>query len=793
MRTDLSFRGLLYLFLFILSFWVQATHIRAGEITAERINKQTLTFRFTFIGYRDSGSNIQFGSGKFNFGDGNSIEADFQIDKFTVSDEVEMVRFSVTHTYDAANYYIVSYKEEFRNDGVVNMENSVNTAFYVESMISLDPFLGVNDSPVLSIPPIDHAAVGKVFTHNLGAYDPDGDSLSYELVTPRQGKLEEVLNYKLPNDPMFYDHYSRGNSSGTGPPVISIDPISGVLTWDAPGELLIQGDFSEYSLAVKVVEWRYSDNHSKWNQVGYVIRDMQIIVDDTDNDAPLIQLPESACVVAEEKLEAQVRAEDPNGDDIGFESYGELEEFTYYDDWKYFESPAEISFKVQTHWDQVRQRPYKLHFKATDDPQSGFGLVDFASMEISVVGKPPTGLKAEITEDQLVQLQWDAYQSSLSDSLQIWRRVDTFNISKCVVGVPVNAGYRLIKKLPVDGTAFLDDGGSDGFAPGASYSYRVVANYPEGKVSSIASEQAQVVFVADAPIITNVDVEVTDLENGEIGIRWVSPIIPDDTNVSYAFTLYRALNGEETFEVVATNIIETTYTDRGLNTLENVYQYYLLALNVSDLSETSSAKASALNLNVTQEIKNSSNSLILSWFADVPWSNVVQSSRYHYVYRNHVNANSSDFVLIDSVDVTNDGFYYVDNGRFNGVGLNSESEYCYYISSTGSYGNSMLPTKLINHSQISCASPAVLLSGINEMPNLMVFPNPNDGRFKVMTKGLGYIKIVSLEGKEILNLEVENDVLSLDLTKLVPKGVYLLTSYDVNLHPVRTSRIVIEK
>jgi hypothetical protein len=47
-----------------------ATHIRAGEITAERVSIQTLTYKITVVGYTDTRSSVEFGPGFINFGDG---------------------------------------------------------------------------------------------------------------------------------------------------------------------------------------------------------------------------------------------------------------------------------------------------------------------------------------------------------------------------------------------------------------------------------------------------------------------------------------------------------------------------------------------------------------------------------------------------------------------------------------------------------------------------------------------------------------------------------------------------
>ena len=76
-----------------------------------------------------------------------------------------------------------------RIDEIINIGvdgNSVNIEFYIQDTIFFrDPqFFGVNSSPVLLQPPIDFANVGYTFIHNPLAYDEDGDSLHFELITP---------------------------------------------------------------------------------------------------------------------------------------------------------------------------------------------------------------------------------------------------------------------------------------------------------------------------------------------------------------------------------------------------------------------------------------------------------------------------------------------------------------------------------------------------------------------------------------------------------------------------------
>ena len=695
----------------LLSTRVSATHIRAGEITSRRIDQFTLTFEFTFTGFRDSGSPIEFGSGTFDFGDGDSQEGNFEIIKTPVGNELEMVQFRVRHTYQASNSYIISYKEEFRNDLIINMDNSVNTAFYVESLIVIDPFYGFNNSPILTVPPIDFAAVGALFIHNPGAFDPDGDSISYRFTTPKQARNSVVTNYRALNDASYYDNFSQGNEDLNGPPELEIDPLTGDLTWNAPGQELNQKDKAEYNVAFVIEEWRFIEVTGRWERLGFVVRDMQIIVEETDNERPELNMPEDLCVEAGTYIEELVEGTDPDGDFVRIEMYGgpfEVEPpATYLPDGEDFiMPPAYSTFSWQTECGHVRARPYQVQVKITDDPETGPRLVNFETLEITVVGPAPTGLSADARPGRAMDLVWDTYACSNADSIQIWRRVGEFDIEidECEVGMPGNTGYQLVAKVPIDQTNYTDNDNGEGLAPGANYCYRLVAEFggASGGESYVSTEACDS-LIAFAPVITNVDVKSTDLSNGQIEVRWTPPyqidqvIFPPD----YRYDLLRAESGSGSFEVVASKTLDTLFTDTGLNTFARKYDYYVKAYDANDIYVDSSAVAGPVRL----ELKPLLQSIELSWSADVPWSNTVQDYPYHYIYRDRVGSNVTDLVLIDSVDVTLDGYSYLDNGRFNDVQLEDELEYCYYVTTQGSYDNPLILEPLLNTSQISCGQP----------------------------------------------------------------------------------------
>ena len=310
------FKTLFFAILLTLAgFSVQATHIRAGEITVERVNCQSKTFVIYVTGYVDLiGGQVTFGGGTLDFGDGSekiiNIREDPRVTILIDEQPIEggngvgITRFRVEHTYSGNGFYIIGYTESNRNDGIVNMNNSVETPFYVETMVRIDATLGCNlHLPEMLVPPVDYGCSGVAFYHNPGAFDRDGDSLAFAFVTPRKAKDTPVDNYRVVNDPEF-----GGFQEGTTnlPATLSIDPITGDIVWNSPG---ITG---EYNFAFIVKEYRKVDGI--YYLVGSVVRDMQIIVDDCDNNRPELDVPDDICVEVGETVNFDVFATDKDGD-----------------------------------------------------------------------------------------------------------------------------------------------------------------------------------------------------------------------------------------------------------------------------------------------------------------------------------------------------------------------------------------------------------------------------------------------------------------------------------------------
>ena len=770
--------GVALLSFLLLSLVTHATHLRAGDIIATRDNCNSLTFKITITVYTNTNNtSVLFGGTKLedgdllDFGDGSVRQLVPEIgpgktpsgtspyvysSTYTVIDVdrgISRASYTITYTYGGPGSYIISYREPNRNADVLNMDQSVNTPFYLETKVVIDPFLGCSNTPNLLIPPVDRACLGVSWFHNPGAYDPDGDSLSYNFVVPNQDVNENVLNYRDPNKAEFYIDYEQGNEQNNGKPSFTIDAISGTITWDAPGKV------GEYNIAFEIREWRKIKG--KWKPLGFVRRDMQIIVEDCKNKRPDLIIPHDTCIVAGTVLNATIFGYDPENDNVKIEAYSEIFNFpsaqspaTYSPNPPIFQpvvpSKAKFNFKWNTICEHVKNQPYQVVFKITDKPANGGpSLSTFRTWFIKVVGPAPVWQKPTLHLDtRYVDLEWSPYFCQGAEKMQIWRRVGKFPFEpdNCQTGMPEFLGYELIDNVPIKNgntpqTKYTDKNGGKGLAPGAQYCYRLVAVFPlpRGGESYVSKDTCVGPILADVPVITNVSVEKTNLSSGEIRVRWQKPFDADPIQFPppYRYDIYRAtgfVRGSDSTKVTLEGVFinDTTFLDKGLNTEENVYNYSIAAystnVNPNPFLGTSAA-ASSVRVDTKSQIKK----IQLNWSAFVPWSNQIPQYPNHVVYRGLEGTPIENFEPIANVDVTTNGFTYVDEGQHNGIPLDDKLTYCYRVLTRGGYGNPKIITPLENFSQVICAQPGDSIPPCKLLPPLrstLDFIDCNDYRTK---------------------------------------------------------------
>ena len=90
-----------FLLILVTSVSSLATHLRAGEITVTRESCTSLNFIITITVYTNTGSEIRFGDGVLDFGDGSTPLRTPTIQNTIRPDlgpNVGIVTFSTTHT-----------------------------------------------------------------------------------------------------------------------------------------------------------------------------------------------------------------------------------------------------------------------------------------------------------------------------------------------------------------------------------------------------------------------------------------------------------------------------------------------------------------------------------------------------------------------------------------------------------------------------------------------------------------------------------------------------------------------
>jgi gliding motility-associated-like protein len=706
---------LLSSFLSFIHFYTLGTHIRAGEIAVRQEDCGKNIMTITVIIYGNTLSPVSTGGGILSFGDGNNIT--IPLGSLESRPDLPIgfgvFTYSITREYNLGTYTI-SYNEINRNFGILNILNSGNSPFYTETTFSINESQ-CNNSPQLLSPPIDRACSRLAFFHNPGAFDIDGDSLAYTISVPSISSTQQA-SYIPPNSPQFYTgSFNQGNERGDGPPQFTIDPVIGTITWDAPGAI------GEYNIAFIVEEWRKVDNTMV--KIGSVKRDMQILVEECNNRRPGISIPEDLCVFAGTPISETITGTDPDGHNVKIEFFSGIFLATnnpavynpFPADYQPSIPPASIFFNWTPSCGDVRNQPYSVLIKITDQPPSGPPLVQFKTWNIKVVAPRPELQSVDVNVlKRETEISWIPYGCESASAIQIWRRVSPFQFSQddCSFGLPAFTGYQKIAELPPDEIQFTDDNNGTGLAPGAVYCYRLIAIFPlpGGAESQVSFELCSPPILADAPVITNVTVDKTNNISGEITVSWLRPYDLDQAEFlePYQYIILRSkglFDDNELTRVNLTNIIDTTFTDKGLNTRDYSYNYRIILL-AKKIGETSllSIDTSAVASSVWNSSLSRTNSIELTWEANTPWINISQDYPFHLIYRSSELNGLENFILIDSINVFENGYRYEDSGEYLNSGINENEFYCYRIKTRGTYGNPEIQIPLENFSQTVCTT-----------------------------------------------------------------------------------------
>ncbi len=682
---------------------IHATHNRAGEITYEQIDDLTIratitTFTRTssFAADRDS-LELFWGDGTFSFvrrSNGNGEELPNDVKKNT---------YIATHTYPTRSRYKLSVTDPNRIAGIQNIDfpNSVNIQFYLETNLTLldRRFQGNNSSAILLQPPIDFACTNQTFVHNPNAFDPDGDSLAYELIPPFQGEGEEVPNYNLP------DEVAPSDSNR-----VSLDPVTGDFVWENPP---VQGDFN---ITILIKEYR---NGLLINEI---IRDMQILVlacfDENlqENNIPTIETVDELCVIAGELIEFDVLAQDiDTSQRLILEATGaplllDSVDVRFNVIRNLVPSPHQGTFRWQTSCDDIAETYYQIVFKVTDNFLGiNGGAATLKTVRIKILGPSPEDVIAEKVSSSENLISWQSPyacdESELFQGFSVWRRSSStnINIDSCVGGLE-GLGYQKVIFLTNDVVNGRYQAIDADVPQGDIYCYRVVAEFAQltdsdnlyNQTASLPSEESCLLFNRQKPYLTKVSVQNTDSNNGTILTTWIlpSPDEIDTVEASGPFTinLERGIGlNPSNYEDLSNSVVtaqrfieltdDTTFLDQDINTTESPYSYVVSFQN-SQGFQTNSSSGSSIFLT----LQPGDESLSLDWSSNVPWNN-----EYYLVYEIDNGVRN----LIDSVNEESTIIR----------GLNNGQEYCFVIEGFGNYGVTEVAAPLINLSQEACGAP----------------------------------------------------------------------------------------
>ncbi len=488
----LKWRYLLFFSLTIGFFFsAKATHNRAGEITYQWISGYTYKIKITTYTYIGMPNLADRCYNALYFGDGSSAvvarsngttaslcgTSGPPFDGAPLTPTLKLNEYVTMHTYPGPGNYLMSMTDPSRNAGVINLPNSVNQVFYIESYLVISSSQGPNNSPVLTFPPIDQGCVNQCFSHNPGAYDIDGDSISYEL-TPCRGTGGTIC-------PGYFDPLA-----GTGG-TFNVDPFTGTVTWCQPQQ---QG---EYNFAMLIKEWRLIGGI--YSMIGYIIRDMQVDVGVCSNTPPHITINNvDSCILAGTNYTNTITGQDADGSLITLSVNGGP--FMMGPGSATFSTTAAVSntsglFSWNTTYNDVRRLPYRVTVKLKDSG-SQIGLVDYKTFNVKIIPQGPSNLVTTPT-NEFIRLNWvKPLNYSLNGAnpflrYSIYRKlgISTWVHSSRETAPPAYTGYVYVgfTHTDINDTMFFDFNNGQPFSSGPDYSYLVLAEYKDGSTSYVSN------------------------------------------------------------------------------------------------------------------------------------------------------------------------------------------------------------------------------------------------------------------------------------------------------------------
>lgn len=240
------------------SLFAQAYH--AGDITYEWLYGYTYSIRYTTYTTNNGGIDNRCELDSACMGDGTSVKlyrtngaqifcAPPAKDGVALNAQLKLNEYVVNHTFPGPGNYTFCFDQLGRVAGTVNIPNAVNSPFSLLGGLAISTFFSPNNSPSFGNLAVVYGCLNGSFTYNPLATDPDGDSLSYSLLS-----CGLIPGYSFP-----------GNSTD-----FFIDPVSGQLTWNN-----LPASAGNWNVVIRIDEWR-KDSDGNYQKVGFVYRETEI-------------------------------------------------------------------------------------------------------------------------------------------------------------------------------------------------------------------------------------------------------------------------------------------------------------------------------------------------------------------------------------------------------------------------------------------------------------------------------------------------------------------------------------
>ena len=241
-------KKLIYILLFLVTANASATHNRAGEITYTHVSGFTYVITVTTYTKASSATDRPWLEIRL-CGVLDSIQ---RASKTLIANDINKNIYAIQHTFPGAtpSTCIISVEDPNRTADIMNISNSVNTVFYIQTELNINPFFTANNSPIFLNNAVDSACLNNLYSYNTGAFDNDGDSLYYTLQPCLREGSSPIVNYQFPMASITF----------------LIDNSTGIITWDSPFFVGL------HNFDVLVEEYR---NGFK---IGSVLREIQIDV-----------------------------------------------------------------------------------------------------------------------------------------------------------------------------------------------------------------------------------------------------------------------------------------------------------------------------------------------------------------------------------------------------------------------------------------------------------------------------------------------------------------------------------